>query len=89
VDLRDTLFAVTGGVLVFVTLFILALALDFTPAGEPTFIAGTPVPVLVPVPVPFAVPGAPAPAIVPNEDLGAFSDPAGEFYCFPVDGAGF
>jgi hypothetical protein len=28
-------------------------------------------------------------AIRPNEELGAYSDPAGEFYCFPVEGAGF
>lgn len=86
-NIRDTGFAVAGAVLTFVTFFILALAIDFSP--EPTFVAGTPYPVMVPIPVPFAVPGAPAASIVPNEDLGAFSDPAGEFYCFPVDGAGF
>jgi hypothetical protein len=27
--------------------------------------------------------------IRPNEALGAYSDPAGEFYCFPTEGAGF
>lgn len=27
--------------------------------------------------------------IRPNEELGAYSDAAGEFYCFPTEGAGF
>lgn len=67
-----------------VIIFMLAM-----PAPEPTFVAGTPFPVIVPVAVPFAVPGAPAAPIVPNEVLGAFSDPDGLFYCFPVEEAGF
>lgn len=43
------------------------------------------VPVVVPMFVGVPVPGQ----IVENEFLGAYSDPAGEFYCFPTEGAGF
>ncbi len=81
------MFAVAGGVLSFVLFFILLVSIDFTP--EPTFVAGTPYPVLIPFPVPVEVPVAYPARIDAIEELGAFSDPAGEFYCFPVDGAGF
>jgi hypothetical protein len=84
VDLRDALFTVIGGTFVFVLLFVLALIV-----GPPESVVQeveVEVPRLFLVGVP--VPGAPL-QLSENEELGAFSDPAGEFYCFPVEGAGF
>ena len=67
----------------------LILMLVFPNQAEPTFIAGEPVPVLIPFPVPVEVPVVYPARIDANEQLGAFSDPDGQFYCFPVEGAGF
>jgi multidrug efflux pump subunit AcrA (membrane-fusion protein) len=86
VDPREIISAMLG--MAVGLLIALAVMVAFPPQAEVEQVlvkVPVPVAVIVPYPVPLPVPAR----IVPNEELGAFSDPAGEFYCFQTDGAGF
>ena len=79
-DPREVLAAMLGAVVGLLIAIALLGIFPVEPVVEEVLVE-VPTPVLFLIGVP--VPGAPL-QLTENEELGAWSDPAGEFYCFPV-----